>query len=119
MKLLVNLIACIAAIFLMQILLPDMIQYSEPLVVVVAGLILWIVNTLIRPIIKILTLPLTLLTLGLFSLVINTLLVMLVDALVGGLSLSGFWAALILAVIVSVVQMAIGRLFREERKSKR
>ena len=96
-----------------------MSQYSEPRVVVADGLILWFVNTLIRPVIKLLTLPLTLLTLGLFSLVINTLLVMLVDALVGGISLSGFWAALILAVIVSVMQMVIGKLFRDKRRSER
>ncbi len=115
MKILAHMLACIAAIFLMQLILPDMIQYTSPLTVVTAGLILWGVNTLIRPIIKLIALPLTLLTLGLFSLVINTLMVLLVDYVVTGISLSGFVAAFILALIVSVLQVVIIKLFHEDR----
>lgn len=118
MKTLAHLIACIAAIFLMEAILPDMIQFASPWTVVAAGLLLWIVNTLIRPIIKLLTLPLTLLTLGLFSLVVNTLMVMLVDYLVPGVTMSGFWAWFVLALLVAVLQVVISRLFREDRRQK-
>jgi putative membrane protein len=115
MKILAHMLACIAAIFLMQLILPDMIQYASPLTVVAAGLVLWAVNTLIRPVIKLVTLPLTLLTLGLFSLVVNTLMVLLVDYLVAGISLSGFPAAFILALLVSVLQIVIIKQFHEDR----
>ena len=115
MKLLAHLLACIAAIFLMQVMLPDLIQYDSAFVVVAAGLILWVVNTLVRPIIKLVTLPLTILTLGPFSLVINTMMVLLVDYLVPGINLSGFFAGLLLALIVSVLQVVIIKLFHEDR----
>jgi len=69
----------------------------------------------VRPVVKLLTLPLTLLTLGLFSLVVNTLMVLLVDSLVPGIALNGFWAAFVLALFVSVLQMVIIRLFHEDR----
>ena len=115
MKALAHLLACIAAIFLMQLLLPDWIEFSSPLTAVATGLVLWIVNTLVRPVVKLLTLPLTLLTLGLFSVVVNTLMVLLVDYLVPGIALNGFWAALVLALIVSVLQVVIIRLFHEDR----
>lgn len=119
MKILAHMLACMAAIFLMQLILPDMIEYAAPLTAVAAGLVLWAVNTLIRPVIKLVTLPLTLLTLGLFSLVVNTLMVLLVDYLVPGISLSGFLAAFILALIVSVLQIVIYKLFKEDRKDRK
>jgi putative membrane protein len=67
-----------------------------------AALLLGIVNAVIRPILIFLTLPITILTLGIFLFVINALMVMLVAALLEGFMLSGFWAALFGALIVSI-----------------
>ena len=67
-----------------------------------AGLLLGVVNAIVRPIAVILTLPLTLLTLGLFLLVVNAGMVALVAWLVPGFHLSGFWAAFFTALIVSI-----------------
>jgi len=68
-----------------------------------AGLVLGLVNALIRPILLILTLPLTLLTLGLFLFVLNALCLWLTSALVKGFTVHSFWAALFGALLVSVV----------------
>jgi putative membrane protein len=68
-----------------------------------AGLLLGIVNAIIRPIIVLLTLPITIVTLGLFLLVVNALMVLLVGKMMHGFTVDGFLWAVITAVIVSVV----------------
>lgn len=115
MKIVINLVACIGAIFLMSYILTDQIVFDSPMAVIIAGTILWLVNTVVRPLIKLVTLPLTIITLGLFSLVINTLMVMLTDYIVPGVSLGGFWAALLLALVVSLLQVLLSGLYKDKK----
>ena len=70
---------------------------------VIAAVVLGALNLFIRPILFVLTLPITIVTLGLFSLVINALLVMLASVLVSGFVIGGFWAALLFALVLAVV----------------
>jgi putative membrane protein len=65
-----------------------------------AGLLLGVVNAIVRPIAFILTLPITLLTLGLFLLVLNAAMVALVAWMLPGFHLDSFRAALLTAIIV-------------------
>jgi putative membrane protein len=67
-----------------------------------AALMLGIVNAIIRPIIVVLTLPITILTLGLFLLVINAAMLGLVALLFDGFHISGFGAALLGSIIISI-----------------
>lgn len=76
----------------------------------VAALILALVNTLIRPILVLLTLPVTLVTLGLFIFVINGLMFWLVANLVGGFDVAGFWSAVGGALIYSVISWGLSAL---------
>ncbi len=68
-----------------------------------AGLVLGVVNAIVRPVLLILTLPLTLVSLGLFLFVLNGLCLWLTSTLVKGFEIHGFWAAIFGALIVSVV----------------
>jgi len=68
-----------------------------------ASLLLGIFNAFLRPIMLILTLPLLLVTLGLFTFVVNAVLLLLVDSLVKGFNVSGFWAAFWGGVVISIV----------------
>lgn len=68
-----------------------------------AGLLLGVVNAIVRPIAFILTLPVTILTLGLFLFVLNALMVWLVAWMLPGFHLRGFKAALLTAIIVWIV----------------
>jgi putative membrane protein len=81
----------------------------------VAALVLGLLNTLVRPLLVLLTLPVTLLTLGLFLFVINALMFWAAAELLAGFSVSGFTAALIGSIIYSlcgmVIDAAIERLF--------
>jgi putative membrane protein len=79
------------------------IRIEDPWTLVLAGVLLGIINAIIRPIAIILTLPITILTLGLFLLVVNTAMVGLVAAMLPGFRIpGGFWSAFATAVIVGV-----------------
>lgn len=69
---------------------------------VAAALLLALVNTLLRPVLILLTLPINLLTLGLFTLVINALLFWLVATFVDGFAVAGFASAFFGALVYSV-----------------
>ncbi len=69
---------------------------------ILADVVLGIVNSFVRPIAFILTLPLTIVTLGLFLLILNAAMFGLAAAFLNGFSVSGFWAALFGAVVVSI-----------------
>jgi len=70
---------------------------------VVAALLLALVNTLLRPVLILLTLPINLLTLGLFTLVINALLFWLVATFIDGFAVAGFASAFFGALVYSAV----------------
>lgn len=78
------------------------VTIDGPGTLLIAALLLGIVNAVIRPIVLLLTLPLTLLTLGLFILVVNAGMFGLVAAMLDGFHLSGFFAALFGALLVSI-----------------
>jgi len=76
----------------------------------VAAALLGLVNTLIRPVLVVLTLPVTFLSLGLFIFVINGLLFWLVSHLVSGFHVAGFWAAVLGALLYSVISWALSTI---------
>jgi putative membrane protein len=76
----------------------------------VAALVLGLINTLIRPVLVLLTLPVTLLTLGLFIFVINGLLFWFVGSFVKGFTVEGFWAAVFGAIVYSIISWALSSL---------
>jgi putative membrane protein len=71
------------------------------------ALVLGLVNAIVRPVMILLTLPITLLTLGLFLFVINALMLWLVAALVPGIRISGFGAALIGSLLLTLLNLLI------------
>jgi putative membrane protein len=78
------------------------IRIESPTTLVLAGLLLGVVNAIVRPIAVILTFPFTLLTLGLFLLVVNGAMLALVAGLLPGFHVDGFGRAMLAALIVSV-----------------
>lgn len=82
----------------------------------IAAALLGVANAIIRPILVILTLPITIVTLGLFLLVVNAAMVGLVAAVLPDFAISGFWPALLGALIVTIVSW-IGSWFIGSRGS--
>jgi putative membrane protein len=76
----------------------------------IAALVLGLVNTLIRPVLVLLTLPVTLVSLGLFILVINGFLFWGVAQMVNGFHVAGFWSAMLAAILYSVISWALTTL---------
>jgi len=76
------------------------VHFDNVVTLLLAGLLLGVVNAIVRPIAFILTLPITILTLGLFLLVLNAAMVALTAALLPGFHLGGFRGALLTAIIV-------------------
>ena len=81
----------------------------------VAALVLGLFNTILRPILILLTLPVTLITLGLFLFVINALMFWWATSLLSGIQVHGFEAALIGSLMYSVlgimIDAALERMF--------
>jgi len=79
----------------------------------ISGLLVGIVNVTLRPILFLITLPLHIITLGLFSFVINALLLWWISSFVEGFTLSGFFPALLTALILSFGTMLLGSMKKE------
>jgi putative membrane protein len=97
------------SIMIAAYLLPGIIVKSFFAALVVA-VVLGIFNTVLKPILIILTLPITILTLGLFTLVINAGLIMLTSSVVDGFYVQSFWWALLFSLILSLVNAILHSL---------
>src|SRR5688572_11191117 len=82
--------------------LVDGISIDTPTTLIIAGVLLGIVNAIVRPVAVVLTFPFLIVTLGLFLLVVNAAMLGLVAALLDGFRIAGFWTALWAALIVSI-----------------
>jgi putative membrane protein len=112
LSILLNALAIYVAAYLL-----DGIVLSGTAATLIAGLVLGIVNTIVKPVLILLTLPITIITLGLFLFVVNAICLALTAALVPGFEISGFWSAVGGALIVSVVGWALSGLVRKERRA--
>lgn len=114
MKILVRWLLLAAALLLVTHLYPAVTVKSFG-AAMLAALVLGLLNTLVRPVLVLLTLPVTLLTLGLFLFIINAAMFWAAAKLLDGLEVTGFGAALIGSLIYSVcglvIDAAIERLF--------
>src|SRR5262245_38832442 len=86
------------------------------------AVVLAVVNTIVKPILFVLTLPFTIITLGLFLLVLNAICLWLAQRLVPGFEIHGFLTTLLASIILAVVGMvwksvskSAGRSAREQR----
>lgn len=112
MNFLINLLISSLAVFASAQVIPGVVIDNFTTSVVVA-IILGVVNAIIKPILIIMTLPINIMTLGLFTLVINALMVLIVDSLVRGFSVSGFWTAMLFSVVLSIVSLVLFALAGE------
>ena len=99
----------------------DGVTYDDKVwVLAVAGLVLFLANAIIRPIVIILTLPAVILTLGILLLFINAFTLWIADKIVPPFEVSGFWTYLGSVIIIWLVNMIVYGIFRpENRETKR
>lgn len=85
-------------------------------VIVIAGLVLAIFNTILKPIIIVLSLPAILLTLGIFMLVVNGFTVYLVSRLYPSLHIASFWAAIFAGIVIGLVNYLVTAILEDNKK---
>lgn len=118
MKLLVRLIVNAIALWAAVQLVPGLRYEGGALTLLLVALIFGVVNALVRPLITLLTCPLIVVTLGLFVLVINGIMLALTAWLSRlfdlGFYVDNFWAAVIGALVISIVSAILSLFVADE-----
>ena len=107
----INTVAIVVAVYVLPALSVE--SWKSALV---AGVLLGILNTFVRPIFRLLTLPINVATLGLFVVVTNGLILVILDWLMSGLKIDGFLWAIVAAVIISVITTVANILVGDDDK---
>jgi putative membrane protein len=115
-RLLLHWIISAVAVWIVAHIVPG-IYVTGPVAALIAALVIGLVNATLGVLLKILTFPLTILTLGLFWFVINALMLELAAALVNGFYVRNFIAALIGAVMLSLVSSVLQWLIMPNKKA--
>ncbi|EKE27396.1 MAG: hypothetical protein ACD_3C00213G0005 [uncultured bacterium (gcode 4)] len=106
MSIIINLLISALAVIITAYLLPWVVV-SGFITALLVAIVLWIVNTFIKPLILLLTLPINILTIWLFTFVINALLILLVSEIVPWFRVNGFWWALLFSIVLSLVNIVV------------
>jgi len=114
MRLLLLWILNAIALLAVTYLLPS-IQVSGFGTALLAALGLGLINTLVRPVLAILTLPITVITLGIFYLVLNGLLFWLASAFIPGFEVHGFASAIVGAILYGVIAWVLSALIPNKK----
>jgi putative membrane protein len=113
-KLVLRIVINAIALYIAAFLVPGLGVTSEVTGLLLVAVVFGLVNAFIKPLVSLLSCPLTILTLGLFTLVINALMLMLTDALIDGISVEGFWPALLGALIISVISTVLSSVLDQD-----
>ncbi len=112
-----------AALYVAVLIVPNLEFTGEWWKLLLVAAIFGLVNTFLRPILRIFTLPITVLTLGLFLLVINALMLLLTGAISNelslGLTVGDFLAALLGSIVISIVGMLLSAVIGGSRVAGR
>jgi putative membrane protein len=114
MRLLLVWLVNAVALFLLPFVFP-WVQVDTFMTALIAALALGLINTLIRPLLVLLTLPVTLMTLGLFIFVINGLLFWWVGSFIDGFHVNGFWSSLFGAIVYSIISWVLTSLLLSKK----
>jgi len=115
-RFLVRWLICILGLWIAAGLLGSHLTFDSNIHVLIAGLVLAIINVIIRPIVVILSLPAILFSLGLFMIVINGFMVFLVSKLYTPLHVTNFWAAILAGMIIGLVNYLVTAILENRDK---
>lgn len=113
-RFLIRLVITGAAVMVVVKILP-WVEVSDPSALIVTALLLGIFNSILRPLLIILTLPINILSFGLFIFIINGLILYLIAFLVPGFEISSFGAAVLASLLISITAGTINWMIRDKR----
>ncbi len=108
MKLVTRLLLTALVLLIVAEYIPG-IEVSGFYAALIAAIILGLLNTIVRPVLLILTFPITIVTLGLFVFVINAALFFFAATFIDGFTVASFWHALIGSLIVSAASTLLNK----------
>jgi len=111
MHAIIRFLGTVAAVYLTVNLVPGITVAGGWTTILLVALVWSVITLVIRPVLSILTLPITIITFGLFSLVLNALLFYAMTLVIPGFEVSGFFAALLGAIALSIVSWFIQKVF--------
>ncbi len=105
------------AVFIVSNFAPG-VHIDNYLSAILVAIVLAFLNTIVKPILTILTIPITIFTLGFFLLVINAAIILFADKLVSDFHVDGFWHALLFSLILSVITAILNRVFGVKKEGE-
>ncbi len=107
---------CSLGLWIAASFLSESINYDSASVIIVGGLVLAIINVVIKPILVVFTLPAILLTLGLFMILINGLTVYIASKLYTPLHITNFWAAVFAGMVIGLVNYLVTAILEDTKR---
>lgn len=108
-KLSISLVSSVASLWVVSQFV-DSMQIDSFSTLVILAIILGLLNTFVKPILKFLSFPITILSLGLFSLVINAAVLKLAFILIPGANLTGFISTIMASILLSISNCIISNV---------
>ena len=105
------------AVIVLASFVPGIDIENNYLTAVIVAVVISLLNMFVRPLIIFFTLPATIVTLGLFLFVINAIIILLAGKLVDGFHVSGFFAALIFSILLSLFRSYLFLFFEDEKEN--
>lgn len=118
MGLLIRWILNTLALFVVVTIVPGF-HYKSWITLAVAAAVLGVVNAIVKPVLFVLTFPLTVITLGLFLLVLNAIMLKITAWIVPNFRIEGWVAAIVGALLLSIVSLVTNRIGRPPAASER
>ena len=123
MRLLIRLLVSAVALWVAQAIVPGIGFGGDWVSLLLVALVFGVLNAIVRPILKVLSCAFQILTLGLFTLVINAVMLLLTswaaERLSLGFHVESFWAALLGALVISIVSIILSVFVRDEKERRR
>lgn len=105
-KLIIKYLSIILTIYLLSMVI-NTIYIGDTSALLIMGMVLLIVNLLLKPLLLLITLPFSILTLGLFNFIVNAWTIMIADHFVSGINMGGFLNSLLAAFIIFILHHLI------------
>lgn len=109
MSILTNWLVNTLVIMVAAYLLPG-VHVENYLTALVLALVMGILNTLVRPLLIMLTLPITIVTFGLFLFFVNALMVIIASHVVPGFSVDGFFSAFLFSILIAIINIILRKI---------
>ncbi len=116
-RFLVRWLVCSLGLWIAASFISSSITYQSRLrVIIIAGLVLAIINVILKPLLVVFSLPAILFSLGLFMVIINGLTVFIASKLYTPLHITNFWAAVFAGMVIGLVNYLVTAILEDVRK---